>query len=314
MELGAVGICCAKVSEAEVMAASGIDKILITSPVVTKEKIDRVIALASRAPGLQIVVDQVWNAKDLNHAAGAVGIRLGVVLDIDSGLGRTGIAPGEPAVELARAIAKLPHLVLGGAQCYGGHAMHVKRFDRRKARSLEFMNAALETRNRIQQEGIKLPVFSGGGTGTYNIDSALPGLTDLQCGSYPVMDVQYGILEDPDGRPMFDAFPSAMYVWSTAISQPVSNQITIDAGLKALYRDSPNHLVRDITGVTYDIGGDEHGILMLDSPSRPIEIGDKLAIIPAHCDPTINLYDRFHVCRNGQIEEIWPISARGMSQ
>ena len=311
--LGAVGICCAKVSEAEVMVDAGLDQVLITSPVVTREKIDRVLALAKRCPGLQIVVDQERNAADFDLAAAAAGLQLPVLIDLESGTGRTGVAMGAPAVALARHIATLRHLRLDGLQCYGGHVMHIADPVERRTRSLRMLERALETKASIEAEGIPLAVFTGGGTGTYDIDSTLEGVTDLQCGSYLVMDVQYGVLNAPEGR-LFDLFPPAMFVWSTAISQPLPDRITIDAGLKALYRDSPRCEVRDITGVSYGWGGDEHGILRLEAPSRPIALGDKVAIIPAHCDPTINLYDCFHACRGDQVEELWPIAARGMSQ
>jgi 3-hydroxy-D-aspartate aldolase len=313
MALGAVGICCAKVSEAEVMVDAGIENVLITSPVVTQEKIHRVITLARRCPGLQIVVDQHTGASDLNSAAAAADLTLAVLIDLESGTGRTGITMGEPAVALAQHIAGLGHLRLDGIQCYGGHVMHVGDYVERRTRSLEMLERARDTKDRIEAAGIPLSVFTGGGTGTYDIDHAIAGITDLQCGSYCVMDVQYGVLGAPEGR-LFDAFPQAIFVWSTAISQPLPDRITIDAGLKALYRDSPRCELRDITGVSYGWGGDEHGILRLEAPSRPIRLGDKVAIIPAHCDPTINLYDHFHACRNGHVEELWPISARGMGQ
>ncbi|MBI2421906.1 MAG: DSD1 family PLP-dependent enzyme [Candidatus Hydrogenedentes bacterium] len=313
MALGAVGVCCAKVSEAEVMAASGLTEILITSPVVTREKIDRVIALAKNCTGLQIVIDQAQNATDFDAAARAAGIRLGVLIDLESGTRRTGVPMGDAAAALARHIAPLKHLRLDGIQCYGGHVMHIGDFESRKAASLSMLAEARDTRLRIEADGIPLRNFTGGGTGTYDIDVAVEGMTDLQCGSYLVMDLQYGILGAPEGR-IYDTFPQAMFVWSTAISQPVPGSMTIDAGLKAMYRDSPRPELRGITGVTYGIGGDEHGILSLENPSRPIRLGDKLALLPSHCDPTINLYDHFHACRNDRVEALWPISARGMSQ
>lgn len=313
MALGALGICCAKVSEAEVMAAAGIERILITSPVATKDKVDRVVALAKASPGLQMVVDRPQNADDFSAAAGAAGLTLGVLIDLESGTGRTGIAMGDPALDLAHHIAGLKHLRLDGLQCYCGHLMHVADYASRRTHSHEVLSRALETKALIEQAGIPLGIVTGGGTGTYDIDSEVKGITDIQCGSYCVMDVQYGMVGTAQGR-LFDAFPPAMFVWSTAISQPLPDRITIDAGLKAIYRDTPRAELRGISGATYDFGGDEHGILRFDNPSRPIRVGDKVAVIPSHCDPTINLYDCFHACRNGHIVERWPISARGKSE
>lgn len=313
IEMGAIGICCAKVSEAEVMAAAGVANILITSPVVTKEKIGRVVALAARTPGLQLVVDNAGAAADLAAAAEAAGLTMPVLIDLESGSKRTGVAMGAPALALAQAVAKMKPLRLDGLQCYAGHVMHRQRYGERRAESIAVMAAAAETRALIEAAGIPLKVLTGGGTGTFDIDSAVPGVTDLQCGSYAVMDVQYGILEAEAGR-LFDVFPPSMFVWSTAISQPVPGRITIDAGFKAIYDASPRSVLRDFPEVRYDGGGDEHGILGFPPGPEPIALGDKVAIVVAHCDPTINLYDRFHAVRGGEAVELWPIAARGMAQ
>lgn len=314
MELGAVGICCAKVSEAEVMLRSGIDKILITSPVVTPDKIARVIELARKSAGVQIVVDHERNARDFDAAARAAGITLSVFIDLDPGLHRTGIQPGEPALALRRALASLANLRFGGLQYYEGRLMHRLGFEERKKASLESLKRAVETRRMMEAAGFEVPVLSGGGTGTYNIDCEVPELDDIQVGSYIFMDAEYRATGGIAG-PVYDDFQPALTVLTTAISQPIQSLITVDAGFKAMAADPKVAAeVQGIGGVTYNFGGDEHGMLFLAAPTREIRLGDRLRLIVSHCDPTVNLYDRYYVARGENVEAAWPIAARGCSQ
>lgn len=313
LEHGAVGICTAKVSEAEVMVDAGIDDVLITSPVVTPEKIARVIDLAQKSDRLKIVVDNAENVDDFNRAAGEAGIVLNVIVDLDTGTRRTGIALGQPALDLVQRINKCRSLRFGGLQAYAGHVMHVVGFEERMQRSRETMLRALETKALIERAGIAVEIFSGGGTGTYDIDSRLEGMTDLQTGSYPFMDVQYREIGDADG-PVFDYFHPSLFVLVTAISQPVPELITVDAGYKAFASESVLPEFRDVSGLVYHWAGDEHGIVELKNPSREVKLGDKLAMIASHCDPTVNLYDYYHPYRDGRVTELWPIAARGRSQ
>ncbi len=313
MDLGAVGICAAKVSEAEVMLAAGVDKVLITSPVVTKEKISRVIDLAKQSPGIQMVVDNAKTIDDFNAAAKEAGITLRVILDLDTGTKRTGVATGAPALALAQQIDKADSLQFDGLQNYAGHLMHLVGHDVRKKLSIETAARAIETKAMIEKSGIKVDVLSGGGTGTFDIDGAIDQVTDLQVGSYLFMDVQYRKIGDVDSE-VFDYFDPSLFVLVTAISQPVPERITVDGGYKAFASDDALPEFRDITGVTYRWGGDEHGIILLDDPSREMKLGDKMQVMASHCDPTVNLYDYYHPVRNGQVEELWPIAARGRSQ
>ncbi|MDD9923051.1 MAG: DSD1 family PLP-dependent enzyme [Boseongicola sp.] len=313
MELGAVGVCAAKVSEAEVMVAGGVDKVLITSPVVTPEKISRVVALAKDHPGVQIVVDNAQTITHFNQAAQAEGIVLRVILDLDTGTKRTGIAPGRPALALAQQIDHSRGLQFDGLQAYAGHLMHVKGHANRRRRSLETFAAALETKVMIEKAGIETKTLTGGGTGTFDIDCDIEGVTDLQVGSYLFMDVEYRIIGDVDSD-VFDYFDPSLFVLVTTISQPVPDRITVDGGYKAFASDSVKPEFRDVQGLVYHWGGDEHGIVGIQNPSRPVKLGDKLPLIVSHCDPTVNLYDYYHVVRNGQVEELWPIAARGRSQ
>lgn len=314
IEAGAIGVCAATVSEAEMMLAGGVEQILITSPVVTAEKIDRVIALATASNGVQVVVDHIDGANAFNAAAAKAGITLGVLIDLDPAMGRTGIATGDPALALGRHITgNCANLRFGGLQMYAGHCMHIHGFDKRREKYLKVMQAGVDTRDMFEADGISVPVFTGGGTGTFDIEPELGLLTDLQAGSYGFMDVEYLDIGGKQGGG-FDDFEASLFVLVTAISKPQSPMITVDAGFKALATDTVVPQFRDVEGVAWHWGGDEHGIIGLNNPSRDINLGDKLFVITPHCDPTVNLHDWCFPYRDGMVEEIWPVAARGCSQ
>ena len=313
MEMGAVGVCCAKVGEAEVMVEAGIGEVLITSPVVTDDKIGRVVALSSQSGEVSLVVDNQPAAERLNEAAAAAGVTQQVLIDLDVGTRRTGIAVGEPALGLARFVDDLDHLSLRGLQAYAGHLMHVHGHAERQERSLAALASAVETKRLIEDDGIELGVLTGGGTGTWDIDSAVAGMTDLQVGSYLFMDEQYRRIGSRAGD-VFDDFETSLFVVVTAISQPVPELITTDGGYKAFASDADRPQLADLAGVVYGWGGDEHGMLRIADAPRPPQLGDRLWCVTPHCDPTVNLYDVYYPVRNGQVEELWPISARGKSQ
>jgi len=314
LELGAVGICCAKVGEAQVMADAGISEIHITSPVVTKEKIDPVVAMAKDHSGIMIVIDNAEVADKFNAAAKKAGVTLKVLIDLDTGTRRTGIALGQPSLELAQHITKkCTSLSLEGLQSYAGHLMHITGHEKRKERSIETMGLALETKALIEKNGIPLKILSGGGTGTFDIDSSISGVTDLQVGSYPFMDVQYREIGDADGE-VFDYFEPSLFVLVTAISKPVEALITVDAGYKSFAAEDSIPEFVDHDGLVYHWGGDEHGIIEIKDPSTPFNLGDKAKLLVSHCDPTVNLYDVYHVVEDGHVTELWPIAARGKSQ
>lgn len=312
LERGAHGICCAKVSEAEVMVDAGIGNVLITSPVVTPEKITRVIALAKRSSDVAMVVDQEQNVRDFNDAAAAAGTTFQVVVGLNV-MNRTGVAMGEPAVNLVKAIHEAPALTFGGLQAYAGHLQHQNGFEYRRQASQAVMSRAAELKRTVEGAGYDVPVLTGGGTGTYNIDSEVDGVDEMQVGSYLFMDVNYRKIGGKQGA-VYDDFQPSLMVLSTAISQPAPGRITIDAGYKSFATDNDLPELRDIQGVSYRWGGDEHGILEFKNPSRRIEIGDKVLLIASHCDPTVNLYDHYYPYKNETVTELWPIAARGRSQ
>jgi len=311
---GALGVCAAKVSEAEIMRANGIMNVLITSPVVTPEKIRRVINLAAQAPGLQIVIDDIGVANLFDEAARNVAIELGVLIDLDPAMGRTGIETGEPALELGKHIKNdCNNLRFDGLQMYAGHCMHIEGFDKRKEKYRQVLQSGSETKAMFEDNGIEVPVFSGGGTGTFNIEPGVGLLTDLQAGSYVFMDIEYRDIGGQGSEHFIDFEPS-LFVLVTAISKPQQRLITVDAGFKSFASDKMSPEFRDVEGVTFHFGGDEHGIIQLTNPSRELNLGDKLPMLTPHCDPTVNLHDYYFPVRDGVVSELWPITARGRSQ
>ncbi|HVS63263.1 MAG TPA: DSD1 family PLP-dependent enzyme [Thermoanaerobaculia bacterium] len=314
LELGAVGVCAAKVSEAEVLADAGIDEVLVTSPVVTVEKIRRVVALAARMPGLRIVVDSEPGVDLLDQAAIAARRVIGVLVDLDAGTHRTGATPGAEALALVERVAVSDGLRFDGLQAYAGHVQHVAGFERRRERSIAALDPCLETRRLVEAAGHEVRIMTGGGTGTFDIDCELEGMTDLQVGSYVFMDTQYRDIGGAGGDQL-DAFEPSLFVLTTAISQPVPHLITVDAGFKAVaYEpDSPPRFRRCPEHV-YHYAGDEHGIVHLAEERPALGLGDKAELIVSHCDPTVNLYDVYHVASGGEVVELWPVAARGRSQ
>ncbi|HLH31367.1 MAG TPA: DSD1 family PLP-dependent enzyme, partial [Terriglobia bacterium] len=292
MQQGALGICAATIAEAEVMQRGGIRGLLITGEMVGEPKISRLINVVRQAPETMVVVDNVANVTDLQRAAANAGIRLSVLIDLDIGQNRTGIEPGEPALQLARAIEASMNLDLKGICAYAGHAAHVVGFEHRRAASRQALSRALETRDLLKKDGHNVEILSGASTGTYNIDADIQGMTEMQSGSYVFMDVEYRRIGGSSGA-VYEDFAPALCVLSTVIHRSGSKAI-VDAGIKALATDrgfGPE--VLGMGDLRYEFAGDEHGRLT----GGDIRLGDRLRLIIPHCDPTVNLYDRFFCLR-----------------
>ena len=310
---GAAGVCAAKLSEAEVFAHDGVWGLLVTTAVIGRHKIERAVRLASRRPDTMFCVDNAQNIRDLNDAAGAAKVRLNLAVDLWVG-GRTGIVPGEPAVALAAVVGSLPHVKFAGLQAYAGHASHTVGFDNRTKVSHEAMGQAVETARLLAGKGIACPLVTGGSTGTYNIDSEIDGVTELQPGSFIFMDLDYNRIGGADG-PVYRDFRNSLTVLTTVVSKPNDSLAVVDGGLKAFSTDKPYMPeAKGIQGIVYSWGGDEHGRLNIASASTAVNVGDRIEFIVPHCDPSVNLYDRIWCLRGEQVEAVWPISARGMSQ
>lgn len=307
---GALGVCVATIREAEAMAEGGVGGLLITSEMVGTVKIRRLVELTRRRPDTLSVVDHPEHAAELSAAARAAGLTLNVLIDVDPGSRRTGIAPGEKAAALARRITGLPGLRLRGIHCYSGSSAHVTGFEQRRAHSEKAMAPAIATFRELRREGLPMEILSGGSTGTYNIDPAFGAMTELQAGSYVFMDVDYRRIGGKSG-PLYEDFAPSLAVIATVISRPERNRATLDAGLKAFATDKKfGPEPKDLAGATFSWGGDEHGILDLTNASREPRLGERLEFIVPHCDPTVNLHEHIHALRGDRVEAVWPV-ARG---
>ncbi|MBI3210542.1 MAG: DSD1 family PLP-dependent enzyme [Candidatus Solibacter usitatus] len=309
---GAVGACAAKISEAEALAADGVTGLLITTAVIGKTKVERAMALARRRPETIFTLDNAQNAADLNDAAGAAKLKLNVALDLFVG-GRTGIQPRDPAVALGETVAKLPNLKLAGLQAYAGQASHTIGFENRRKVSLEAMMPAVETRRTLEQKGIACPLLTGGSTGTYNIDTEIDGINEMQPGSFMFMDVDYNRIGGKSGE-VYEDFRNSLFVSTTVVSKPKDDMAIVDGGYKAFSTDKPfPPRFRGGDAIAYAFAGDEHGRIS-SAGARSVHVGDRLEFIIPHCDPSVNLYDRIFGVRGDQVESVWRITARGMSQ
>jgi len=310
---GSVGICTAKVSEAEVMLEHGIESVLMTTSNVTPFKIERAMRLRRWHPGFVQATDTPENARDLSEAAVAAGVTADVVVDVDPGGRRTGITPGRPALELAQLVDRLPGLRLAGMLCYDGGSQHVTGFRERRAQTRERLAPAVATFESMRGAGLNTEIFSGGGTGTYNIDHENAGLTDVQVGSYIFMDAQYLAIGGVSDAAVYSDFQPSLTILTTVLNSQYEGRATTDAGAKACTINRPWPIVKGETGMSYTASSDEFGSLVYDDPSRVYRTGDKLELIVSHCDPVVNLYDVMYAVRGDRVEAIWRIAARGMS-
>lgn len=304
---GARGACVAKLSEAETMCSKGLTDLLITCEIIGSAKVSRLVELFKKHKGVKIVVDSEEGARAIDAAIGEAGVaeRISTLIDLDVGLHRTGVQPGEPALRLARTVAGLEHLELIGVQGYEGHLQHIHGLEERKRLCLESMKILVDTADALRKEGYKIDVVTTGGTGTAEFCVTVPGVTEVQPGSFLFMDTDYR-------NAVGTKYSNSLTILATVISKQGPKSITIDAGLKSLTTDSGLAECKTL-GYTYGVLGDEHGSLSwTDGPD--LKIGDRVEMIPSHIDPTINLHDFYYAHRNGVIEEIWPVDARGKVQ
>jgi D-serine deaminase-like pyridoxal phosphate-dependent protein len=307
LAIGAVGICCQKVSEAEAMIEGGIHDVLISNEIVGATKLARLAALGKKAR-VAVCVDDAANVDQLEAAAAVARVTLGVLVEINVGSDRCGVAPGEPAVALAKHVAACPHLRFCGLQAYHGPAQHLRPVAERHAAARRAAESARRTKALLEAGGLPCPTVTGGGTGTYACDTAAGIHTELQPGSYLFMDADYARNEWPAGAPRFE---QSLFVWSTLMSRPAPDWGAVDAGLKAIATDSGLPLVPDHPGVEFSRAADEHGVLRFHDPACVLAVGDKLRLVPGHCDPTVNLHEWFVGIRRDRVEAVWPITARG---
>ncbi|WP_417586592.1 3-hydroxy-D-aspartate aldolase BhcC [Pararhodobacter oceanensis] len=312
MELGgAVGVCCQKVSEAEVFARAGIKEILVSNQVRDPAKIDRLAQLPKISGGEVIVcVDDVANVADLSEAAQKHGTELGVFIEIDCGAGRCGVTTTEAVVEIAKALRAADNLTYRGIQAYQGAMQHMDSFDDRKAKIDAAVAQVSHAIDALKAEGIETDLVSGGGTGSYYFEANSGVYNELQCGSYAFMDADYGRILDQDGK-RIDAgeWENAFFILTSVMSHAKADKAIVDAGLKAQSIDSGLPVIFGRTDVEYVKCSDEHGVVA--DPEGVLKANDKLRLIPGHCDPTANVHDWYVGVRDGVVETVWPVSARG---
>ncbi len=315
LELGAIGVCVAKVSEAEALIRSGITEILVTGPVATPMKIQRLVGLLDHAPSLMTVVDHPEGVDLLNAAAQEHSKTMDVLLDIDVGLRRTGARLND-ARHLSDHILACGNLRIRGIQAYAGHLQHVSSYEERAAQSLHSLREVVPLFHELTRKTPDCVIFSATGTGTADIDFAVAELTEIQAGSYTCMDEEYFSIGAADHPTRFEAFAPALRLLTTVVSVNQSGFVTVDAGLKALYHDGavPRVLSTEYVGMTYDWFGDEYGKLSFPPGVRPPALGAVVELVVSHCDPTINLFDHFHLVRGNEVVGCWSIDLRGCSQ
>jgi D-serine deaminase-like pyridoxal phosphate-dependent protein len=310
---GALGVCCAKLGEAEALAEGGIGGLHITSPVVGEAAVERLVALAAKAPDLMAAADHPDAVAAIGAAAKAAGVTLALVVDIDPGLRRTGVATAEAAVALARRIADHPALRFAGVQFYCGSEQHIEAYADRREAIVGRMAKLTEAIAALKAAGLAPAIVTGGGTGTHAIDGELGVFTELQVGSYVFMDRQYGdcALRADDARP----FETSLMVDARVISANHPMLVTVDAGLKAFATEAgaPPILAGAPEGSAYHFMGDEHGAIVPPRGVAPPPLGERVTLAAPHCDPTVNLYEAYHVVRGDTLEAIWPVTARGRS-
>ena len=304
MARGAVGQCVQKVAEAEALAWGGISDILVSNEVVNPRKLARLAALAHIAQ-VSLCADDLAAVDLIEAAAREAGVQPTVLVEIDVGAGRCGVAPGPDAVALARRIAESRHLTFGGLQAYHGRAQHQRTLAERQASITAAAEAARGVVADLAAIGLDCPVVSGAGTGTFALEAASGVYTELQAGSYCFMDADYG-RNDPA-----PPFRQALFVLAEVMSAPRRGLAVVDAGHKAVAVDSGLPLVWDRPGVTYAGASDEHGNLAIGLDAAPVRLGEKVWLVPGHCDPTVDRYDWYVGVRGQRVECLWPTAARG---
>jgi D-serine deaminase-like pyridoxal phosphate-dependent protein len=304
---GAAGVCCQKVSEAEAMADAGVADVLITNEVVGARKLERLAALAGRAR-VGVCADDAGNVRELEAAAARARAQIDVYVELEVGMRRCGVAPEEPALALAHAIAQFPHLRFAGLQAYHGRAQHLRTMHERRAAIEAAAVAVRATRELIEQAGIACPVVTGAGTGTFMLEVESGAWDEIQPGSYIFLDADYAKNEWTAPLPRFE---HSLFVLATVMSRPDPALAVLDAGLKASSVDSGMPTVWQRPGLTCARMSDEHAVLEIAPGAAAPGLGDKLLLVPGHCDPTVNLYDWYVCVRGGIVEALWPIAARG---
>jgi len=298
---GAVGQCVQKVAEAEQLAWGGVPDILVSNEVIAPRKLARLAALSTIAK-VAVCADDERGIAQIEQAAEAAGLRMTVLVEIDVGAGRCGVEPGPQAVALAERIAASRHLIFGGLQAYHGSAQHRRTPEERQAAIAFAADGTRRTVEQCRQRGLDCAIVGGAGTGTFGLEAASGVWNEIQAGSYAFMDADYARNQDPP------PFRQALFVLAQVMSAPRSGIAVLDAGHKAMPTDSGFPLVHGFAGAAYTSASDEHGTLKGEGLPR---LGEKVRLVPGHCDPTVDRYDWYVGVRKGRVECLWPVAARG---
>ena len=307
---GAVGVCCQKVSEAEVFVRGGIKDVLVSNQVRDPAKIDRLARLPKLGSRIIVCVDDIANVAELSAAAVKHGTRLEVFIEIDCGAGRCGVTTTEAVVAIAKAIDAAPNLKFTGIQAYQGAMQHMDKYEDRKAKLDTAIAMVRDAVEGLKAAGLEPELVSGGGTGSYYFESNSGVYNELQCGSHAFMDADYGRILDKDGKRIDQGeWENAFFILTQVMSHAKADKAICDAGLKAQSVDSGLPVIYGRTDVKYIKCSDEHGVI--EDSQGVLKVGDKLKLVPGHCDPTANVHDWYVGVRGGKVEVVWPVSARG---
>ncbi|WP_167647090.1 3-hydroxy-D-aspartate aldolase BhcC [Mameliella alba] len=307
---GAVGVCCQKVSEAEVFARGGIKDVLVSNQVRDPQKIDRLARLPKLGARTIVCVDDIVNVAELSEAAQKHGTQIECFVEIDCGAGRCGVTTTEDVVKIAKAIEAAEGLKFTGIQAYQGAMQHMDSYEARKEKLDVAIAMVKDAVEGLKAEGIECELVSGGGTGSYYFESNSGVYNELQCGSYAFMDADYGRILDKDGKRIDQGeWENAFFILTQVMSHAKADKAICDAGLKAQSVDSGLPVIFGRDDVEYVKCSDEHGVIA--DPKGVLKVGDKLKLVPGHCDPTANVHDWYVGVRNGKVEALWPVSARG---
>ena len=309
VEHGAVGVCCQKVGEAEAMVHGGVRDVFVSNEIIGASKLERLAALAQLAR-ISVAVDHPENVQALSRAAEGYGVEFQVLVEINVMNLRCGVEPGEAAVGLARRIAKAPGLRFAGLHAYQGRAQHMPTIEERKRAIETAVGEVSLTRDLLDQAGIPCEVITGAGTGTYRFEAASGIYNEVQPGSYIFMDVDYGKIRGEGDQP-FQEFEHSLFIYTQVMSALKDDHVVVDAGTKAMTTEKGMPWVFQMPGVEYLRASDEHGDIDIAEGGSKLGLGDKIKIIPPHCDPTVNLHEWYVGIRNDHVEALWPITARG---
>lgn len=299
---GAIGITCAKLGEAETLVNAGIKDILIANQIVGRQKIDWLAGLARHA-NMMVAVDDVHNIDELSQGMAAAGARVRVLVEVNVGNNRCGVEPGDAAVPLAHRISKSPSLIFAGLMGYEGFCMRIKDPGEKEAATRKAMEKVLTTKARVEASGLKVEIVSGGGTGTYRIVATIPWVTEIQAGTYALMDTEY--------RNLGIDFGCALTLMTTVLSRPNPSLAIADVGLKGITNDHGLPEVIGVPGSRLKGLSEEHAKIELTDPSIKLTPGDTIELIPSHACTTMNLHDTLYGVRKGRLEVVWPVAARG---